>query len=636
MKLRTKFAVALLLITVVLSVLTVAGLEYFKNQEVERVEADVDETATQTAEQIRTELADRRDYIGYVASRDAAADFDRSGQLLTGMLDNSRFRNALVVNDTGVVVDARGTYTPAERRELVGSSVSDGPCVEETLRTGDQCVSDPVAANDSHAVVISAPIFEAGNVTGALVGVIRITDQTFLSTLDPLETSAQAVVVTHEGTQLRAAHANFSSIITGEATVDRYGWTVRIERDSTALQRQLRQLALAQGVGLFVVLGTVVGFGYWEYSVNLRQTRQLLAGFRRVRRGEYTASLSLSSGEEWEQISDGFNDLTDGLAARERQLREREQRLEVLNRVMRHNVRNEMVVVLNYAELVEEMVDNDRIQQMARKMYDAGNELTALSDKARQIENVMGEDTHPRRLDLTGIVEDVVRETRDAYPDVTLDVTLPADTEDGDRDAGSPDSDADAATVATVSALPAIRRAVENVVENACKHNDSDEPTVEVTIAPTEEAPAGTTPDERSSPDEARSLPGGVPGTGGVRLSVIDDGPGIPEQEHAVLKEGRETALEHGSGLGLWLVYWVVDRSGGALDIRENDPRGSIVDIHLPAAAPDTSGGKGESEHENENENESEHERANERQHGGDETAADDESVGSDAEVGRE
>ncbi|WP_181685990.1 sensor histidine kinase [Halorhabdus salina] len=42
----------------------------------------------------------------------------------------------------------------------------------------------------------------------------------------------------------------------------------------------------------------------------------------------------------------------------------------------------------------------------------------------------------------------------------------------------------------------------------------------------------------------------------GVRFEVIDDGPGIPDPELAVLERGTETATDHGTGLGLWLITW--------------------------------------------------------------------------------
>ncbi|MGM0399219.1 MAG: ATP-binding protein, partial [Halobacteriota archaeon] len=63
---------------------------------------------------------------------------------------------------------------------------------------------------------------------------------------------------------------------------------------------------------------------------------------------------------------------------------------------------------------------------------------------------------------------------------------------------------------------------------------------------------------------------------------VEDDGPGIPDHEKAVLREGEETPLAHGSGLGLWLVYWIVTMNGGRLEISDNEPRGTVVEIDLP------------------------------------------------------
>jgi len=40
--------------------------------------------------------------------------------------------------------------------------------------------------------------------------------------------------------------------------------------------------------------------------------------------------------------------------------------------------------------------------------------------------------------------------------------------------------------------------------------------------------------------------------------------------------------LYHGSGLGLWLVYWVLQQSGGSASVTPVDPRGTAVTITLP------------------------------------------------------
>jgi signal transduction histidine kinase len=43
-----------------------------------------------------------------------------------------------------------------------------------------------------------------------------------------------------------------------------------------------------------------------------------------------------------------------------------------------------------------------------------------------------------------------------------------------------------------------------------------------------------------------------------------------------------ETALDHGSGLGLWIVKWVVERSEGTIDFRNED--GACIELRLPRA----------------------------------------------------
>jgi len=48
---------------------------------------------------------------------------------------------------------------------------------------------------------------------------------------------------------------------------------------------------------------------------------------------------------------------------------------------------------------------------------------------------------------------------------------------------------------------------------------------------------------------------------------------------------GGETPLEHTSGLGLWLIKWVVNESAGEIAFEESDLGGTAVRITLKRAS---------------------------------------------------
>jgi nitrogen fixation/metabolism regulation signal transduction histidine kinase len=52
-----------------------------------------------------------------------------------------------------------------------------------------------------------------------------------------------------------------------------------------------------------------------------------------------------------------------------------------------------------------------------------------------------------------------------------------------------------------------------------------------------------------------------------VRLTISDNGPGMPEDEPITGDESEETQLHHSNGVGLWFVAWILDDAGGALEI---------------------------------------------------------------------
>ncbi len=218
--------------------------------------------------------------------------------------------------------------------------------------------------------------------------------------------------------------------------------------------------------------------------------------------------------------------------------RQREQRLDVLNRALRHDLRNEANVILGYAELgMQNHPDAEWVQAIQHHV----SGMVDLSAKVRQIEQALdGENVDPRPVDVAATVRDVVADVEAERPDLSVETHLPDGT--------------------YVSAIELVDSAIHNALENAIEHNDNPDPLVDVSVSVRQT-------------DE-----------GDVAVQITDNGPGIHEDEREVLLRGRETQLDHVSGLGLWIINWIVTESGGTIAFDENDPRGSIVTIYLPAA----------------------------------------------------
>jgi signal transduction histidine kinase len=538
MDLRTMFAALLLVITLLLSGVFYGGLEYYEGQAREQSRTNLEETTDLAARQISATAEERMDYVGLVASRPEAARFNRSELYLDNLLDSTRFFAAQTVAANGTVVAFRGAIDQTVRQGVVGSDVSDEPYFSKALnRSAFMSRPEYVNTTDQHLVVISAPIFDDGELVGVLAASVYLTDDTLFTSLVPVGTMDRRVEVSADDAVLYRDGGRIEVGTTARATVEPVGWTLAVTQDQSDLNARLQGLALAQGAGLVIVLSSVFAFGVWEYRGNLQQTRRLLDGFERLREGAYGTRLELSTAEEWQRIAEGFNELAAGLTEREAAILEREQRLQVLNRVLRHNLRNDINVVLMSAELVRRFADDERARRAAENAIEVCERLIRTGGKARRLEALLEHST-PQPIDLVPVVESAVERLGAEYPGVRVELSVPES--------------------ATAMAVPGIAFAIENLCENAVMHG-GDEPTVRV---------------------ECRRLEGPEPV---IEVVVGDDGPGLPEHEREVLAEGAETPLDHGSGLGLWAVQWVVENSRGSVGF-ETGQGGTTVRLRLPAA----------------------------------------------------
>ncbi len=261
--------------------------------------------------------------------------------------------------------------------------------------------------------------------------------------------------------------------------------------------------------------------------------------------------------------------------------RRREQRLAVLNRVLRHNLRNDMSVVRGFTSSARDRVDDPAVAEMLDTALAETDNLLALGQTARDIERTLAGAPRRQPVEVDALATEVVEE-------VTDDDTVAATTEP--------------ATVATDRET--LRTVVTELVDNSVEHgstgsrtgsDDSVEHGSTGSRTGSDDSVEHTVPEEGESRTEngtgaQTTADGGVPAPvrvgvertpTAVLVTVADDGPGVPEGELAVVRSGEETALDHGSGLGLWLARWGVERIGADLSF-DTGPDGTTATVELP------------------------------------------------------
>jgi two-component system OmpR family sensor kinase len=239
-------------------------------------------------------------------------------------------------------------------------------------------------------------------------------------------------------------------------------------------------------------------------------------------------------------VAIGFNEARSVEAAREAErarvsaehVREERDRLRFLNNLLRHNVLNKANVVRAYTQDVADRQDGEFDEELAAAV-EGVDQIAELVENVRHLVRATADDSPLRAVDLRAAVTAAV-DSIETPPTATLEMDVPDDLRAQGDDL--------------------LKYVLENLLRNAIQHHDREDPSVTVEAAVTDD---------------------------GVVVRVIDDGPGIPPERHEeVLAAGQEGD----GGLGLHLTRTVVEGYGGSVRIRDNEPRGTIVELRLPRA----------------------------------------------------
>ena len=216
--------------------------------------------------------------------------------------------------------------------------------------------------------------------------------------------------------------------------------------------------------------------------------------------------------------------------------KERQQQLALFDRVLRHNLRNDMNVIRGSADTIQQTGSGD-VTRLAGKIRKMSNKLLAATEKQREITQLLREPPTRSEIELKPLLAEIQSRLQSTHPEATIriDCESPIQLQVGDK----------------------FVYALEELITNAIIHNDGDDPSVAVTVEQTAER---------------------------VRITVADNGPQISEMERDVIQHPENRSpLYHGSGLGLWLVRLIISRSGGTVQFVDTDEDGNTIVVSLPA-----------------------------------------------------
>ena len=215
---------------------------------------------------------------------------------------------------------------------------------------------------------------------------------------------------------------------------------------------------------------------------------------------------------------------------------------EVLNRLLRHDLRNDVNVLYGSLQraLVELDGENGAVETEVEDAIDKLSEIIRKTERARDLsamlEGSFDADNHAVRLD--HVMNETLVGALKEFDDAKLHFEDPP--------------------AVKVVADDLLQTVLDTLIENAVVHNDAPTPRVTIDVEVTDDAAV---------------------------ISGADNGPGVPETDKdLIFGREEEGPLHHGSGISLFFADNVINSYNGDLWVADGDSGGAVFKLRLNRA----------------------------------------------------
>jgi len=291
-----------------------------------------------------------------------------------------------------------------------------------------------------------------------------------------------------------------------------------------------------------VILSFLVGL-FLIFNVN-RPLKTIENAIKKIANGDFKNIPDISTGDEFESLVDSLNNMIDELNSRNEQLIQAK-KLASLGRLtsgVAHELNNPLNNISTSLQILIEELEENNLEFKKELLINAEQEVVRGKDIVRALLEFSRERSFAMKwTNFKDLVHNAIKRVKAMLPD---NVTIKVDVPDDIQVYGGPDR---------------IERVLINLFNNAVQAMEDGG---EITIT--------------ALPYEATK--------DGLCLQVQDNGSGIPEEDIGRIFDPFYSTKEvgKGSGLGLSIVYGIIEQHGGEISVTSEEGKGTTFSVFFP------------------------------------------------------